>query len=76
MSEREKASTPPLLSGVVTVGEAAAHLDVDRKTLYAEIAAGRFPAIHIGRAIRIPRAVLTLALEHGRLQVPRTAARR
>jgi excisionase family DNA binding protein len=76
MSERQKISTSPPLSGVVTVREAAALLKVNIKTIYAEITAGRFPAIHLGRAIRIPRAVLTAALEQGRpAAVPRAAAR-
>jgi excisionase family DNA binding protein len=52
---------------VLSVREAAALLHVNVKTLYAEISAGRFPAIRIGRAIRISRSVLTSILEQGRL---------
>lgn len=65
MSEQRKPSTFPPLSGVLTVREAAELLHVDRKTIYAEIAARRFPAIRLGRAIRIPRAALTAVLEQG-----------
>jgi excisionase family DNA binding protein len=36
---------------VLTVREAAGLLGVNVKTLYAEITAGRFPAIRLGRAI-------------------------
>ena len=52
---------------VLTVREAAALLGVNVKTLYAEIAAGRFPALRLGRAIRIARAVITSFLEQGRV---------
>jgi excisionase family DNA binding protein len=52
---------------VLTVREAAALLNVNVKTLYAEITAGRFPAIRLGRAIRISRSVVASALEQGRV---------
>ena len=52
---------------VLTVREAAALLGVNVKTLYAEIAAGRFPAIRLGRAIRISRSVIASSLEQGRV---------
>jgi excisionase family DNA binding protein len=55
----------------LTVDEAAAVLRVNVKTLYAEIAAGRFPAIRLGRAIRISRAVVVSTLEQGRIAMPR-----
>jgi excisionase family DNA binding protein len=76
MSERQQISTSPPLSGVLSVREAAALLHVNVKTLYAEIKAKRFPAIHLGRAIRIPRAVLTAALEQGRPATAQAAAHR
>jgi excisionase family DNA binding protein len=69
MSERKKSKRSPALSGVVSVREAADRLHVNIKTIYAEITAGRFPAIRLGRAIRIPRAVLAAALEEGRLPI-------
>jgi excisionase family DNA binding protein len=74
MSERKKSRTPHL-AGVLTVREAADLLHVNIKTLYAEIKAGRFPAIWLGRAIRVPRAALTAALEQGRPVTPRVAAK-
>ena len=54
-------------SPVMTVKEAASMLGVNVKTLYAEITAGRFPAIRIGRVIRIARHVLASVLEQGRV---------
>jgi excisionase family DNA binding protein len=51
------------------VGEAAALLGVNVKTLYAEINANRFPAIRLGRVIRISRAVVTAILEQGRVSM-------
>jgi len=55
---------------VLTVREAAGVLDVNVKTLYAEIAAGRFPAIRLGRVIRIARNVVASFLEQGRVAPP------
>lgn len=55
---------------VFTVREAAAILCVNVKTLYAEIAAGRFPALRVGRAIRIARSVIVSFLEQGRVAPP------
>ncbi len=52
---------------VMSVREAAGILGVNVKTLYAEIAAGRFPAIRLGRVIRIARAVVASCLEQGRV---------
>jgi len=49
----------------LTVREAADILGVNVKTLYAEITAGRFPAIRLGRAIRISRSVVASSLEQG-----------
>jgi excisionase family DNA binding protein len=50
---------------VLSVREAAGLLGVNVKTLYSEIAAGRFPAIRLGRAIRISRSVVASSLEQG-----------
>jgi len=52
---------------VLTVREAAGVLGVNVKTLYAEIASGRFPAIRLGRVIRIARNVVASFLEQGRV---------
>lgn len=57
-------------SPVMSVREAAAILGVNVKTLYAEIAAGRFPALRLGRAIRIARSVIASFLEQGRVAPP------
>ena len=51
----------------LSVREAADILGVNVKTLYGEINAGRFPAIRLGRAIRISRAVVASFLEQGRV---------
>ncbi len=46
-------------AAVLTVDEAAALLRVNRKTLYAAIAAGKVPGtLKIGRSIRISRSAL------------------
>jgi excisionase family DNA binding protein len=50
---------------VLTVKEAAAAIGVNVKTLYAEIAAGHFPALRVGRVIRIARNVVASFLEQG-----------
>jgi len=55
---------------VLTVREAAEILGVNVKTLYAEIAAQRFPALRLGRAIRIASAVIASFLEQGRVAPP------
>jgi excisionase family DNA binding protein len=52
---------------VLTVKEAAAILGVNVKTLYAEIDAGTFPALRVGRVIRIATNVLASFLEQGRV---------
>jgi excisionase family DNA binding protein len=52
---------------VLSVREASAILGVNVKTLYSEIAANRFPALRLGRAIRISRSVVASALEQGRV---------
>jgi excisionase family DNA binding protein len=52
---------------VLTVREASDLLGVNVKTLYAEITAGRFPALRVGRAIRIARSVIASLLEQGRV---------
>jgi excisionase family DNA binding protein len=62
MSEQTALERP-----VLTVREASALLGVNVKTLYGEIAAGRFPAIHLGRAIRISRSVIASCLLQGRV---------
>jgi excisionase family DNA binding protein len=51
----------------LSVKESANVLGVNVKTLYGEINAGRFPAIRLGRAIRISRAVVASFLEQGRV---------
>jgi excisionase family DNA binding protein len=52
--------SPPAapLPEVLTVREAAAHLRVNVKTVYAEIAANRIRVIRLGRTVRVPRAVI------------------
>jgi excisionase family DNA binding protein len=52
---------------VMNVREAAGLLGVNVKTLYSEITAGRFPAIRLGRALRISRSVVASVLEQGRV---------
>lgn len=56
---------------VLTVRDASALLNVNVKTLYAEISSGRFPAIRLGRAIRISRSVVMSTLERGRIAMAR-----
>ncbi len=51
----------------LSVREAANVLGVNVKTLYAEVNARRFPAIRLGRAIRISRTVVASLLEQGRV---------
>ena len=51
----------------LTVREAAAVLRVNVKTLYAEINSNRFPAIRLGRVIRIARSVVASFIEQGRV---------
>jgi excisionase family DNA binding protein len=53
-------SQAPADAAFLSVGEAAALLRVDRKTIHREIAAGRLSHIRLGRVIRIARAVLLL----------------
>ena len=60
---------------VLTVREASALLEVNVKTLYAEITAGHFPAIRLGRAIRIPRSAVMSALRLGRAELPERGER-
>lgn len=55
---------------MATVREAAQILGVNVKTLYAEIQAGRFPAIRLGRVIRISRTVLASMVEQGCVAPP------
>jgi len=60
--------SPPLPDRpTLTVQETATVLGVNVKTLYAEIAAGRFPAIRLGRVLRIARNVVASCLEQGRV---------
>jgi excisionase family DNA binding protein len=42
-------------SAVYSVSEAATRANCDKKLIYAEIAAGRIPAVRLGRKIVIPR---------------------
>lgn len=51
---------------VLDVKVVAPLFDLNVKTLYAEIRAGRFPAIRLGRCIRIARSVVISMLEQGR----------
>lgn len=56
---------------MLLVDEVAPYLRVDRKTLYAEIREGRFPAVRLGRTVRIPREGLLRWLEtQGRVVPP------
>jgi excisionase family DNA binding protein len=60
--------SPPLPDRpVLTVKEAAGILGVNVKTLYAEIGAGNFPALKVGRVIRIATNVVRCFLEQGRV---------
>ncbi len=43
---------------LLTVAEAAVVLAIGRTTLYELIATGQLATVHIGRAVRIPRAEL------------------
>jgi excisionase family DNA binding protein len=43
---------------VVTINEAAVALMMSTRTVRRMIAAGQLPAVHAGRAVRIPRAAL------------------
>lgn len=47
----------------LSVDEAAAKLGVDRKGVYDEIKAGRFPHIRVGRRILVPKAAFDRWLE-------------
>lgn len=61
-------ATPGLSArSTLTVREAAAVLRVNVKTLYAEINANRFPAIRLGRVIRIATSVVASFIEQGRV---------
>jgi len=61
-------ATPSLSArSTLTVREAAAVLRVNVKTLYAEINANRFPAIRLGRVIRIATSVVASFIEQGRV---------
>jgi excisionase family DNA binding protein len=51
----------------LSVRESANALGVNVKTLYGVIKDGSFPAIRLGRAIRISRAVVASFLEQGRV---------
>ena len=51
----------PLL---MTVEEVAALLRIGRNGVYAAVADGSFPAIRIGRAIRVPRDALLETIAH------------
>jgi excisionase family DNA binding protein len=49
--ESEQASVDRLL---LTISDAATALSVGRTTVYALIAAGELPVVHIGRSSRVP----------------------
>jgi excisionase family DNA binding protein len=68
-SDAKNSVTNTVLSdrSTLTVREAAAVLRVNVKTLYAEINAQRFPAIRLGRVIRIARSVVASFIEQGRV---------
>jgi excisionase family DNA binding protein len=55
---------------VLTVKEAAGILGVNVKTLYTEIGAGTFPALKVGRVIRIATNVVRSFLEQGCVAPP------
>jgi len=55
------AGTPAVL--VYKVSEAAKALAKGRNFIYDEVAAGRLPAIRLGRSIRIPKAAVDRLLE-------------
>lgn len=59
---------------MLTVDELAARWRLDRKTVYTEIAAGRIPALRVGRVYRIP-LVAVASLEQGRVASPGTGQR-
>lgn len=54
---------------MLTVDEVATRWRLDRKTVYAEIAAGRLGAARFGRVLRIP-LVAVLSVEQGRVAPP------
>ena len=56
-------STDDTPAAVLSVAEAARYLHCDRKTIYASVSKGELPALKLGRAIRISRAVLDRMLE-------------
>lgn len=57
------------MPAVLTVGEVAEVLRVDRKTAYAAIAEGRVPGVRrVGRCIRVSRDALLKWLEEGSAQ--------
>ena len=55
---------------VLPVKEAAAAIGVNVKTLYDDINAGRFPALRVGRVIRISRNVVASFLQQGCVAPP------
>ncbi|MBM3465953.1 MAG: helix-turn-helix domain-containing protein [Armatimonadetes bacterium] len=50
----------PLL---LKLSEAARLLSLGRTTVYAMVASGELPVVHIGRAVRIPAAALAVWVE-------------
>ena len=48
-------NTEPL---TLSVAETARRLQLGTRTVYRAVAAGKLPALHFGRAIRIPKAAL------------------
>ncbi len=57
----------PLL---LSVPEAAAILRVSPNLLYAETAAGKVPAVRIGRTVRVPRHVVERMIAEGHGPTP------
>lgn len=48
---------------VYKVDEAAAALQKGKNWIYEEVAAGRLPALRLGKSIRIPKAAIARLLE-------------
>lgn len=58
-----KADLDPTSTGYLSVRDSAKHLGVCDATIYRLIAAGKLPAIRVGRAIRVPEAILVRWIE-------------
>lgn len=53
----------PRLRPTISVSEAAVVLDLSEQTVYRAIRAGAFPAVHVGKRIRVPTAGLLRMLD-------------